>query len=254
MFSVVDPNLIIGICVAVGTIALAIATFSIVKQSTAQLKELRHQNLLTSSKNEPLLKITDFKFVENHSRCIITNVGEGVAMHLGITTSFTPALGSHPDIFAKFELDGKPVRTTELVNFPSDKKMLILNHKESGVLVTDTKFGLGQKFKIDKKEITMTRQAFTFERLKEYLNKYDISSIAVDIGVIGKDFVESPTLVTRITTFFVNLEKHNSLQDAYEESLKKGDRPYFLSLSQDEIEWTDASMYRNMRTVKKSEF
>jgi len=73
----VDPNIIIGICVAVGTIALAIATFSMVKQSSSQLKELRHQNLLTSSKNEPLLKITEFKIDVNSSRCVITNVGEG---------------------------------------------------------------------------------------------------------------------------------------------------------------------------------
>lgn len=250
----IEYDLIIGICVAAGTIALAIATFSMVKQSNSQLRELRHQNLLTSSKNEPLLKITEFKFDGNHSRCLITNVGDGMAIHLGITTSFTPTLGSHPDIFAKFELDGKPAQPTELVNFSRDKKMMILNHKESGVLVSDIKFGLGQKFKIDKKESTFTTQTFTFEKFKEYLKQYNISSIAVDIGVIGKDFVENPTPVTRISTFFVNFEIHDSLQSAYEDSIKNHEKPYFLPLTQEEMDWMDANMYKNMRTEKKSEY
>lgn len=244
----IEPDLIIGIAVAGGTIALAIATFLMIRQSNSQLKELRRQNLLTSSKNEPILKVTNFKFIANKSQCTITNVGEGRAIYIGMSAHFEPSVRNQLKINAMLELDGEPAYTRELINFPPEEGMRILDHKETGIFVSEVMFGIGKKTKIGNVEFITTRQAFTFDELKQFLKSSGTSSIAVDIGVIGKDFVENPTPVTRIATFFVDFEKHSTLQEAYEEAMAKKEKPYFFPLTQSEIVWMDGDMYRQSRS------
>lgn len=278
-----DLNLIVEIGVAGGTIALAIATFSIVRQSNLQLTELRKQNLLSSSKNEPILKVNEFKFVGNKSHSRITNIGEGRAMLIGMSMDFVPSemtiygetepskslkfseiidyIEKKKQLFykneikinVKFELDGKDAYPTEVINFPAKDGMKILNPNATGIFSSEMLFGMGIKFKMDTKERVFTKQAFTFDNLREYLKKYEIHKIAVDIGIIGKDLIENPTPVTRIATFFVNFKKHKTLEDAYNDALASGDQPYFFSLSQEELDWQDGDMYRHSKSQQKSE-
>lgn len=245
--------LISGIAVAGGTIALAVATFLMIRQSNSQLEQLRQQNLLTSSKNEPILKVSDFKFIDNKSQCRITNVGDGRAIHIGMSVHFIPSVEKQIKIDAKIEFDGEPANSQDVINFPIDQGMIILDSKETMVFSSEMLFGIGTKMKIGNIDFTTTRQAFTFDKLKEFLKKFEIFSIAVDIGVIGKDYVEKPTPVTRIATFFVDFKKHKTLQEAYEEAITNEEKPYFFSLTQGEIDWMDGDLYKNSRTQEKSD-
>lgn len=279
----VDPNLVVGIGVAAGTIALAAATFSMARQGSLQLKELRRQNLLSSSKHEPILKVTDFKFIDNKLRAVVTNIGEGRATWLGMSMDFTPSetaisgdsesskvleiseiidyikkkkqLYSRNEIKidATFEFEGKAVYPTELISFPFEQGLMILDHKETGVLSVEALFGMGSKIKLGNKERVMTSKAFTFDELKEFLKKNGVYLIAVDVGVIGKDMMENPTPVTRLATFFVNFAKHKTLEEAYSAAVSNDQKPYFLPLTDGEIRFLDGDMYRNMRSQSKSD-
>lgn len=245
--------MIAEIGVAIGTIALAVGTFILARQGRLQLKELRKENLLSRSKSEPILQVTEFKFIGNRSRAVITNVGDGRAIEIGVSVDFTPSESEQIKISAKFEIDGSIVQPTEIINFPTEGKMMILDQKQTGVLDTETLFGMGNEIKIASMKLNTTMQAFSFDNMKEFLKKHKVSQIAVDMGVIGKDFMENPTQTTKIARFFVNFDKHRSLEEAYADAIKSGSKPYFLPLSQGEIPWMDGQMYRNSRSQGKSE-
>lgn len=245
--------MIAEIGVAIGTIALAAVTFVMARQGRLQLKELRKENLLLRSKSEPILKITDFKFIGNKSRIVITNVGDGRAIEIGMSVDFTPSESEQIKFSAKFEIDGNQVHPTEIINFPTEGKLMILDQKETGILSTDTLFGMGREIRIANMKLNTAMQAFSFDNMKEFLKKHSVSQIAVDIGVIGKDFMENPTPTTRIASFFVDFDKHSSLEEAYVTAVKNDTKPYFLPLSQGEIQWLDGQMYRNSRSQSKSE-
>lgn len=249
----IELSLIAEIGVAIGTFALAVGTFILARQGRLQLKELRKENLLSRSKSEPILKVTDFKFIGNQSRAVITNVGNGRAVEIGMSVDFTPSESEQIKISAKFEIDGIQVHPTEIINFPTEGKLMILDQKETGILSVDTLFGMGREEKIANMKLNITMQAFSFDNIREFLKKHNVSQIAVDMGVIGKDFMENPTQTTRIARFFVNFDKHSNLEEAYADAEKSGTKPYFLPLSQGEIQWMDGQQYRNSRSQGKSE-
>ena len=79
-------------------ILIGSASFVMAFQGRSQLKELRKQNQMSISKNEPILKCTDFKFNGNKPRFLITNVGGGRAMWIGVSTQFHPSISNQPKI------------------------------------------------------------------------------------------------------------------------------------------------------------
>lgn len=243
-----DTNLIAQIGVAVGTIVLAIATFVMAHQGKLQLKELKRQTQISSAKQEPILKGSNLKFTENKPRFLITNVGEGRAIWIGVSTQFHPSINKHPKIDAKFEWENKDAFSTEMINFPSKNGEIILDLKESVIYESEILFGISQK------GIMGSVKGFHLNELKEFLKKYDIHEIAVEIGIIGKDLMEVSTPITKIASFFVDFEKHDTLEKAYDEFMKSGEKPYFLSLSMGEIRFTTGDVYRNLRSGKKADF
>ena len=50
--------------------------------------------------------------------------------------------------------------------------------------------------------------------------------------------------------FFIDFEKHNTLEEAYNESLKSTRSPYSLPLSTGEIKFMHGDMYRNLRSSR----
>lgn len=74
--------------------------------------------------------------------------------------------------------------------------------------------------------------------------------------MIAKDIVEKPIQDKRLASFYVDFDKHRSLEEAYNQSLAEGRTPYSLPLSPDEImtkfRFMDGDTYRNARSSSKS--
>lgn len=245
--TLVDFNLIAQIGVAVGTLILAIATFAMAHQGKLQLNELKKQNLLSISKHEPILKCVDLKFVKNMPRITIRNIGQSRAQWIGISTNFHPSKSFHPIINPKFEFEGKTVFPEEMINFPHEQGEMILDQKESGLFNSEILFGVAPK------DLNPSK-GFQFEELKDFLQKNNIHLVGIDIGIIGKNLMDETAPLTRIVTFFVDLKKHETLEDAYLDSQENGDKPYFLPLSAGEVSFTLGKIYRNLQRQKNSKF
>ena len=244
--NLMDANLITQIIVAIGTTTLAVATFATIYQSKLQLRELKKQIYMSRSRQMPILKCSNLKFVGNKPHFNITNVGEGLAVDIGVSVNFYPTVNDHPSIGARFTLEGREVFPTEFISFPSEKGEMMLVFKESGIFESDILFGMFTKEIME----GLSGKGFTFDKLREFCKRHDVSTIAVDMGVIGKNVMEEPTFTTRIAKFFIDFEKHNTLEEAYNESLKSKRSPYSLPLSSGEIKFMRGDMYRNSRSSR----
>ena len=241
-----DFNLMAQIGVAVGTLILAIATFAMAHQGKLQLNELKKQNLLSKSTYEPVLKCLDLKFVKNIPRITIGNIGQSRAQWIGISTHFHPSKLFHPIINPKLEFEGKIVFPEETINFPYKQGEMILDQKESGIFNSEILFGVASK------DLNPFK-GFNFEDLKDFLTKNNIQQVGIDIGIVGKNLMDETAPLTRITTFFVDLKKHETLEDAYLDAQKSDSKPYFLPLSTGEVSFLLGKIYRNLQRKKNSE-
>jgi len=256
--------------VAIGTIALAIGTFMMVRQSNSQLRELRKQNALEQSKNKPILKTSDFRFKKNIPEVLVRNTGSGPVMWVGIYTKFFPAMKLLTDSPEHF----RPLKSSEILQAVSDKKQLyqrfelipnidfqidgetmhpagMVNFQKEGEFILNSGenkiFSAEIKFELRGKGVFSSGHMYLFEELKEFLKKNQIQFVAIEIGITGKDSTGTTIPEMVLAKFYVDVEKHDSLESAYAEATATNLKPHGLPLTTSEIPFLDLDIYKEIR-------
>ena len=89
----VDEVLFTNLLVALGTIALAIATFVLAIQNRNQLSLLRSQHILQKSHLKPNILVNEFTISGNNIIISLTNSGNNPATEIVLESSFHPMFG-----------------------------------------------------------------------------------------------------------------------------------------------------------------
>lgn len=185
----VDPNLITGLGVSGGTIALAIATFLMVRQSHSQsvaMKEqlvaLKEQTLFLQSKEGPILAIENFKFIANEIQLNISNIGNGKAIESALTADFFP---TRKTIISSSEL-GKPLGVKEIRKAITKKQDLFM--REDPDIYAEIKFE-------DKKRYPAECMTFLVNNvnLPGMLNENKTESFSVEPWFLIKESKQYPS-------------------------------------------------------------
>lgn len=235
--------------VAIGTIALAIATFVLVFESRSQLKLLRSQSIIQKYNTKPHLIIKQFSVNKNAITITLKNIGNGIAKEIGLVTTFNPMFKQNENYHLipnnKFEYEGKVMKSVESgTNLkPNNNSSNILDKNEEQVFITNTLY-----FEL-KEDIGMfgTRQFLTIEKLIEFLKTQKVPAFAFSIDLLYRDLSAEVVSSYHYLNLIFDINKHQSLEDSFNDKLT----PYGLPISYEkaqEIGFFDVEFYRNLKT------
>ena len=217
-----------------------------IHQGKSQLEEIKKQRQISLSREEPRLHHSDLKFDGNKISLRIANVGNGIAMEVGVISDFSPLMMKLPFVRIKFE--DKNVVPAECVNFPVDGEM-VLEPKSFKIFKSEIKFFASTELIEKSKKLLegLAGEAFDFEELCEFLKKQDIDEMGVSIKLIGKNFMEEPIDGTSSTEFTVDFKKHKTLEEAFKEFVNDEKKmPYVSPVNPHNQEWLPGVYYRNL--------
>ena len=246
-----DITLIVNIGVAAGTIALAVSTFVMTHQGKSQLEEIKKQRQISLSREEPRLHHSDLKFDDNKISLRIANVGNGIAMEVGVISDFSPLMMNLP--FVRIKLEDKNAIPAECINFPVDGEM-VLEPKSFKIFKSEIKFFVSTELveKSKKPPEGLAGTAFDFEELCEFLKKQNIDEMGVNVRPIGKNFIEEPIDGTSSAEFTVDFKKHKTLEEAFKEFVNNEKKmPYISPVNPHNLEWLPGLYYRNQRRINR---
>ena len=254
--------------VAIGTIALAAASYSSVQQNKKQLKVMSEQFVMTKSQQAPILKLDDFKFEGNKLTLTVENIGGGPAIWLGLMTRFIPAKKSILDnqkdgavldpphlleavmqktqLYWRYDLihpKPKLVYENETVGWESSVSFLINPKTNDPTLFPNEK----QTMTIEPTFLITAKKAFLaapfdYEKLKTLLTSNGVKYAALDFDVVAKDSTDRLARGRSIGTFVADFERHATLEAA----AKENHTPYFVAIPPEtffKIGWMKSDEY-----------
>jgi hypothetical protein len=272
--SVVSLSVAAELLVALGTIALAGASYLSVRQSKRQLKVLSEQFSIARAQQAPILKLNEVKFEGNSLSLSVENIGGGPAIWLGLRTFFIPARmtifdkqdGGTPldpsqaeeaarqgkQLFMRYDMihpepkivhEGEAVGWESMVSFlpnPTTNDPTLFPNEQQTVttkplfLITAHKVFLGAPF--------------DYEQLKALLTANGVQYAALSLGLVAKDATDHPVRGRTIGAFVADFQRHETLEAA----AKENHRPYFLAIAPETFfkeGWMKGDEYETSKNV-----
>lgn len=249
--------LIVNFFVAVGTILLAIFAFYSSIQSRKQSEKLEEMQTAQLNLGSPVLRVENFEFKENTLKAKIKNIGNGVAIDVGVCSHFSPA------IFIPDSKSKKNTKNKIWGKFSYWPKKLFFNGKESissGAITrfkfnsTSAEIAPNETIKLEVKpeffikfgkSYLASSQSLSFDKFQKFLNENNITFVELVFDLAYKDLSERH-LTDRHIARFGYYTKHKNLEEAF----KKKINIRISSISLDEYPDFAVSieMYENIKT------
>ena len=239
-----EPAVIATLGMAIATFLLAIAAFVGLFLTRKQLTLLYNQFRLQRSHLVPHITLSEARFENDEVVVELSNSSDAAAYSLGMMARFDIAEPQYYDspksrdelsqsrvqqlidedktVYAKFRplpfssvrglvYDGRKVAPKGIVNFPFDGLPgAVLFARQSARVRFCPLFGISA---IEDDQ----GKALTFSELREFLLQNDARFIAVTFDIVYRDVTETPSGRENVDAFAVNLMKHKTLRQSWQE-------------------------------------
>ena len=249
----------LGIVLSVSGIAIsAYNTLLFFKVSRAQSQLMQTQTLLQRSQVYPHLNIEEASMNQNTIRLNIKSMSEAPAFELGLLVDFEPcsAFGGGHWQFVNRVAFGKNSGVSEedsemkegyssavVIPLKNDEGKCRLYGRLEGIYKAEPSF----MFKNTKNvEEGIVNRVDDYNRLKKRLLTQGIRFAAVMTSLVYKDVSETIVEYEHIKDFVADLQKHNTLEDAWKESIPFHDK----AVDYEEIPHEDYQMYRHGKSYR----
>lgn len=267
------PAVIATLGMAIATFLLAIAAFVGLFFTRKQLALLYNQFRIQRSHLVPHITLNGARFENDEVIVELSNSSDAVAYSLGMTARFDIAQPQYYDgpkskdelsqsraqqladegkiVYAKFRplpfssvsglvYDGIKVAPKGIVNFPLDGLPgAVLFARQSTSIRFCPLFGVSA-VEADQ------GKAFTFSELREFLLQNDMRFIAVSLDIVYKDVTETPLGSENVDAFAVDLIKHKTLRDSWQDHYPLALVPLSRGAIESRLKYTFEDMYQGL--------
>lgn len=212
-----------------------------------QSKLVEKQTLIQRSHAYPHVRIREVNVVEDTFKLALENMSEAPAFRLGLMVAFVPCSPGEKhwqfvDEIAWTDNDEMKIGYPKKIVVPikNKKGLCRLYGKEKDVFKARALF----LFSGSKKGLWEgPGKADNFKELKTRLMNQDIRFVAVMTSLVYKDVAETVDEFEPIKDFIVNFQKHESLEQAWKESIPFYDK----TIGYEEVPFMDYEFYRHAK-------
>jgi len=241
----VNPE-VLGMSLTITAVIISIYnTILFYKQS----KLVEKQALLQRSEVYPYLRLKEANVIENKFKLNLENMANIPAFQLGLFVNFIPC-STYKEGHWQFVNEvvtsdpkmekGCPERA--VVPLRNERGVSRLYGKENDIYTAEPVF----LFKNIKKVSEGVCLSDNFKRLKERLGGQGIRFVAVMIALVYKDVAETVNEFEPIKDFIVDFQKHNNIEEAYNEGIPFYDK----TIGYEELPYQDYETYRLFKSYR----